>query len=69
MECKVKLREIEILIFNCKRCLNIPLNLIGFTRQPKWGHLRELHSTIKQCSETLLSGVPSKWSLGENQEV
>lgn len=35
--------------------------------QPKWGHLKELHAAIKLCSATLLSGVPTKLSLGQEQ--
>lgn len=33
----------------------VSLLLPGFTRQPKWGHLKELHAAIKLCSKTILS--------------
>lgn len=41
----------------------------GLIRQPKWGHLKELHEAVKLCSETILSVFPSIQSLGEQQEV
>lgn len=41
----------------------------GLIRQPKWGHLKELHAAVKLCSETILSVFPSMQSLGEQQEV
>lgn len=41
----------------------------GFKRQPKWGHLRELHRAIESCSTTLLEGVPTNFSLGQFQEA
>lgn len=43
--------------------------ITGLTRQPKWGHLKELHAAINSCSETLLQGNPSNFSLGQLQEV
>ncbi|XP_022894853.1 beta-galactosidase 16 isoform X2 [Olea europaea var. sylvestris] len=46
-----------------------PLDEYGLIRQPKWGHLKELHAAIKLCSETLLYGVPSNFSLGVLQEA
>ncbi|QHO32493.1 beta-galactosidase 6 [Arachis duranensis] len=45
-----------------------PLDEYGLLRQPKWGHLRELHAAIKSCSSTLLQGVQSNFSLGKLQE-
>lgn len=42
---------------------------LGLIRQPKWGHLRELHTVIKACSETLLNGNKSNFSLGQLQMV
>lgn len=41
----------------------------GLIRQPKWGHLKELHEAVKLCSETILSVFPSMQSVGEQQEV
>lgn len=43
--------------------------MVGLLRQPKWGHLKQLHSVIKSCSTTLLQGVPRNFSLGQLQEV
>ncbi|RVX08585.1 Beta-galactosidase 8 [Vitis vinifera] len=41
----------------------------GFIRQPKWGHLRDLHKAIKQCEEFLISSDPTYLKLGKNLEV
>ncbi|XAR62826.1 Beta-galactosidase [Bertholletia excelsa] len=46
-----------------------PLDEYGIYREPKWGHLKELHAAIKLCSEPLLSGVPTISSLGEKQDA
>ncbi|XP_016499752.1 beta-galactosidase 16-like isoform X4 [Nicotiana tabacum] len=46
-----------------------PLDEYGLIRQPKWGHLKELHAAVKLCSETILSVFPSMQSLGEQQEA
>ncbi|PHT83835.1 Beta-galactosidase 16 [Capsicum annuum] len=46
-----------------------PLDEYGLIRQPKWGHLKELHEAVKLCSETILSVFPSIQSLGEQQEA
>ncbi|XP_057490523.1 beta-galactosidase 16 isoform X1 [Actinidia eriantha] len=46
-----------------------PLDEYGLIRQPKWGHLKELHAAIKLCSTTLLSGLLTTSSLGEHQEA
>ncbi|KAG6717055.1 hypothetical protein I3842_04G078300 [Carya illinoinensis] len=46
-----------------------PLDEYGLLRQPKWGHLKELHAAIKLCSTTLLQGVRTNFSLGQNQEA
>ncbi|KAG8378241.1 hypothetical protein BUALT_Bualt08G0117200 [Buddleja alternifolia] len=46
-----------------------PLDEYGLIRQPKWGHLKELHAAIKLCSQTLLYGAQTNISLGELQEV
>ncbi|XP_077213409.1 beta-galactosidase 6-like [Tasmannia lanceolata] len=46
-----------------------PLDEYGMIRQPKWGHLKELHAAIKLGSETLLWGAPSNFSLGQLQEA
>ncbi|WCJ37762.1 Beta-galactosidase [Euphorbia peplus] len=46
-----------------------PLDEYGMIREPKWGHLKELHGVIKSCSETILEGKQSNISLGPNQEA
>ncbi|KAJ8762913.1 hypothetical protein K2173_023042 [Erythroxylum novogranatense] len=46
-----------------------PLDEYGLTKQPKWGHLKELHATIKSCSNALLHGLQNKNPLGEMQDA
>ncbi|KNA18058.1 hypothetical protein SOVF_073980 [Spinacia oleracea] len=46
-----------------------PLDEYGLIRQPKYGHLRELHKVVKACSKTLLEGKKSNLSLGQLQEA
>lgn len=41
----------------------------GLVRQPKWGHLRDVHKAIKMCEEALVSTDPAVTSLGPNLEV
>lgn len=41
----------------------------GLLRQPKWGHLKELHAAVKLCEEPLLSGLQTTISLGKLQTV
>lgn len=41
----------------------------GLIRQPKWGHLKELHAAIKSCSKLLLHGAHKTFSLGPLQQV
>lgn len=41
----------------------------GFIRQPKWGHLRDLHMAIKHCEDYLVEADPSRNQLGLNLEV
>ncbi|CAN6457188.1 unnamed protein product [Victoria cruziana] len=45
-----------------------PLDEYGMIRQPKWGHLKELHRAIKLCEPALVSGDPAVASLGNYQE-
>lgn len=47
----------------------IPSSYAGFLRQPKWGHLRDLHKAIKHCEEYLISSDPTQLQLGVNLEV
>ncbi|KAK1552709.1 hypothetical protein Q3G72_022161 [Acer saccharum] len=46
-----------------------PLDEYGLKRQPKWGHLKELHAAINLTSTTLLQGVQTNFSLGQFQEA
>jgi hypothetical protein len=41
----------------------------GLERQPKWGHLKDLHRAIKLCEPALVSGEPTRMPLGNYQEV
>lgn len=43
--------------------------VIGFPRQPKWGHLKDLHKALKLCEEALVATDPTTTSLGKNAEV
>ncbi|ONI10286.1 hypothetical protein PRUPE_4G038600 [Prunus persica] len=46
-----------------------PIDEYGFLRQPKWGHLRDLHKAIKQCEENMISSNPTQVQLGKNLEA
>ncbi|XP_057795716.1 beta-galactosidase 16-like [Salvia miltiorrhiza] len=46
-----------------------PLDEYGLIRQPKWGHLKELHEAIDRCSNTLLYGTKTNLSLGPWQQA
>ncbi|XP_020592351.1 beta-galactosidase 6 [Phalaenopsis equestris] len=46
-----------------------PIDEYGIIRQPKWGHLTDLHKAIKLCEEALLSADPTSPSLGPNLEA
>ncbi|KAM7483837.1 hypothetical protein LguiB_008420 [Lonicera macranthoides] len=46
-----------------------PLDEYGLLRQPKWGHLKDLHRAIKLCEPALVSGDPTVRSLGNYQEA
>lgn len=43
--------------------------IAGLLRQPKWGHLRDLHKSIKLCEEAIVATDPEVSSLGKNLEV
>ncbi|WOK95772.1 beta-galactosidase 2 isoform X1 [Canna indica] len=45
-----------------------PIDEYGLLRQPKWGHLKDLHKVIKLCEPALVSGDPVVTSLGSYQE-
>lgn len=46
-----------------------PLDEFGLLRQPKWGHLKDLHRAIKLCEPALVSGDPTVTSLGNYEEA
>ncbi|KAL4190186.1 hypothetical protein AMTRI_Chr07g23390 [Amborella trichopoda] len=46
-----------------------PIDEYGLVRQPKWGHLRDLHKSIKLCEEVLTGTDPVLTSLGPNLEA
>ncbi|XP_051135831.1 beta-galactosidase-like isoform X2 [Andrographis paniculata] len=46
-----------------------PLDEYGLLRQPKWGHLKDLHRAIKLCEPALVSGDSSVMPLGNYQEA
>ncbi|KAB2618119.1 beta-D-galactosidase [Pyrus ussuriensis x Pyrus communis] len=46
-----------------------PLDEYGLIRQPKYGHLKELHKAIKMCEGALVSADPIITSLGNFQQA
>ncbi|KAL5559655.1 hypothetical protein UlMin_035866 [Ulmus minor] len=46
-----------------------PLDEYGLIRQPKWGHLKELHAAIKLCSNNLLFAEQIILPLSPQQEA
>ncbi|KAH9757093.1 Beta-galactosidase 16 [Citrus sinensis] len=46
-----------------------PLDEYGLLRQPKWGHLKELHSAVKLCLKPMLSGVLVSMNFSKLQEA
>ncbi|XAR62546.1 Beta-galactosidase [Bertholletia excelsa] len=46
-----------------------PIDEYGLLRQPKWGHLRDLHKAIKLCEPALVSAYPTVTWPGNNLEV
>ncbi|KAL5973631.1 hypothetical protein ACLOJK_030285 [Asimina triloba] len=45
-----------------------PIDEYGLIRQPKWGHLKDLHRAIKMCESALVSADATVTSLGDYQE-
>ncbi|OMP05297.1 hypothetical protein CCACVL1_01966 [Corchorus capsularis] len=45
-----------------------PLDEYGHPRQPKWGHLRDLHKAIKLCEEAMVATDPTISSMGPSLE-
>lgn len=41
----------------------------GLLRQPKWGHLKDLHRAIKLCEPALVSADPKVTQLGNYAQV
>ncbi|CAN1249628.1 Beta-galactosidase 8 [Linum perenne] len=46
-----------------------PLDEYGLLRQPKWGHLKDLHTALKLSQDALLATDPATTSLGSNVEA
>ncbi|VFQ93447.1 unnamed protein product [Cuscuta campestris] len=46
-----------------------PLDEYGLIRQPKYGHLKELHRAVKLCEGALVSSDPTVTSLGPFQQA
>lgn len=48
-----------------------PIDEYGLIRQPKWGHLKDLHAAIKLCEPALtaVDTVPQSTWIGSNQEA
>ncbi|KAH6770173.1 beta-galactosidase 3 [Perilla frutescens var. hirtella] len=46
-----------------------PIDEYGLIREPKYGHLKELHKAIKLCEHALVSSDPNVTSLGDAQQV
>ncbi|KAM7263193.1 hypothetical protein ACFE04_000876 [Oxalis oulophora] len=46
-----------------------PIDEYGLIRQPKYGHLKELHKSLKKCERALVSADPTVTSLGERLQA
>ncbi|PAN36604.1 hypothetical protein PAHAL_6G296200 [Panicum hallii] len=46
-----------------------PLDEFGLYKEPKWGHLRDLHQALKLCKKALLWGTMSTQPLGKQLEA
>ncbi|KAG4974459.1 hypothetical protein AAZX31_11G175200 [Glycine max] len=46
-----------------------PIDQYGIIRQPKWGHLKDVHKAIKLCEEALIATDPTITSPGPNIEA
>ncbi|XP_039138948.1 beta-galactosidase 11-like [Dioscorea cayenensis subsp. rotundata] len=46
-----------------------PLDEYGLQKEPKWGHLKDLHHALALSRKALLWGVPSKQKLGQDVEA
>ncbi|MCO5561332.1 hypothetical protein L7F22_014953 [Adiantum nelumboides] len=45
-----------------------PLDEYGLLQQPKWGHLKDLHETLRLCEKPLLYGEVQKLTWGQGHE-
>nr|KYP43694.1 Beta-galactosidase 5 [Cajanus cajan] len=46
-----------------------PIDEYGLIREPKYGHLKDLHKAIKQCERALVSSDPTVTSLGTYEQA
>ncbi|KAE8719129.1 Beta-galactosidase 11 [Hibiscus syriacus] len=46
-----------------------PLDEYGLLREPKWGHLKDVHKALNLCKRALLWGVPTVEKLGAQLEA
>ncbi|XP_030549547.1 beta-galactosidase 5-like isoform X1 [Rhodamnia argentea] len=46
-----------------------PIDEYGLIRQPKYGHLKELHDAIKRCERAILNADPAVQSLGNYEQA
>ncbi|OIW09005.1 hypothetical protein TanjilG_05981 [Lupinus angustifolius] len=46
-----------------------PLDEYGLLRQPKWGHLKDLHRAVKLCEPALVAADPTVTQIGDYQEI
>ncbi|KAK4441166.1 Beta-galactosidase 8 [Sesamum alatum] len=46
-----------------------PIDEYGLLRQPKWGHLKDVHKAIKLCEAALVATDPETTSLGSDLEA
>ncbi|PSS31308.1 Beta-galactosidase [Actinidia chinensis var. chinensis] len=46
-----------------------PIDEYGLIREPKYGHLKELHRAIKLCEPALVSSNPTVTTLGKSQQA
>lgn len=42
---------------------------LGLQREPKWGHLRDLHHALRLCRKPLFTGFHGVEKLGKQKEV
>ncbi|KAK4483158.1 hypothetical protein RD792_010338 [Penstemon davidsonii] len=46
-----------------------PIDEYGLIRQPKWGHLKDVHKAVKLCEDAIVATDPKTTSLGSNLEA